>query len=96
MQQAAPDSVPLASLRRPARPAAGKKGATPGFGLKNAAALFFLFLLVVSDVFTNSVLAGFRGAVAGRCPTPFGAALQGVFLVLFYVVAIHLFDGGVL
>ena len=58
-------------------------------------ALFLAFLAVVSDVFTDSVLSGFgEKAVRGRTPTPWGVVLQGIFLVLFYVVALYLPEHG--
>lgn len=104
------DSVSIEALAAPLelpRPAAEK---SPGEGgrrpwppplprlltLKAVVALFVLFVLVVSDVFTNNVLSGFRGAVQGRAPTGVGAVIQGVFLVGFYAVALYLLDAGIL
>lgn len=59
-------------------------------------AAFLLFILVVSDVFTNSVVAGFGGAVRGRSPTAFGVVVQGIFFVIFLVLAVHALTTGVL
>lgn len=52
--------------------------------------LFVLFLVVVSDIFTDSVIAHIPGATAaGRGVTSKGSVMQGVFLVLFYSVALY-------
>lgn len=60
-------------------------------------ALFVIFLVVVSDVFVDSVVAGFgQNAVRGREPTAYGSVLQGIFLVLFYALALYLVDQKVL
>lgn len=59
-------------------------------------AIFVMFALVVSDVFTNNVVSGFRGAVLCRSPTSFGVVLQGIFLVFFYVLALHLIEGDII
>lgn len=65
-------------------------------GVKSLFIMFALFLFVVSDIFTNSVISGFSGAVKGRTATTFGTVLQGIFLVLFYIVANHLISIGVI
>lgn len=83
----AADSTPIDDAAPPGKNAAG--------GFRGFAALFLLFLLVVSDVFTNSVVANFSGAVSGRHPTPFGYAVQGVCLVLLYAAFLYLADRGV-
>jgi len=92
------DAVALESLQ--AREGAGKKnhGSLAGrfASLKALFAVFVLFVFVVSDVFTNHVVASFGGAVRGRNPTPYGVAVQGIFLVVFYVLALYLVEGGVL
>ena len=73
---------------------------TPRFNagnLKLLLALFVVFVLVVSEPFTNSVLAGFgEKAVRCRSPTSWGVVLQGIFLVVFYCLALYLIDRGVL
>ena len=95
---AAPASVPLA----PARPGAADAGAgcSPRLrvaNLKLIVALFLAFLVVVSDVFTNSVVAGFGDkAVRGRAPTSWGTVLQGIFLVIFYILAVYLTEHRIL
>ena len=65
--------------------------------LKLIIILFVAFIIVVSDVFTNSVIAGFgEKAVRGRTPTPWGVVLQGVFLVIFYILAVYLTENQIL
>ncbi len=85
------NTVPLDALRAPA-----KTDVTVHVGGgRSLFAVFALFLLVVSSVFVDNVLAGFRGAVELRAPTPYGSVVQGIFLVLLYVVALHLIDSGI-
>ena len=65
--------------------------------LKLLVALFISFLVVVSDVFTSAVIAGFgSNAVHGRTPTSWGVVLQGIFLVIFYILAICLTEHQIL
>ena len=65
-------------------------------GLKVLISIFLSFLLVVSNIFTNGVLSWFGGAVRCRNPTSYGTVLQGIFLVIFYIVATHLIETKVL
>jgi hypothetical protein len=59
--------------------------------------LFVIFIIVVSDVFTNSVISKFGdSAVVGRSPTAWGTVLQGIFLVIFYIIAIYLTEHNIL
>lgn len=59
--------------------------------------LFLAFLTVSSRAFTGSVIAGFGPkAVAGRELTAWGVVLQGIFLILAYLVSAYLTEGGVL
>jgi hypothetical protein len=91
------DSVPLDVFQ-------GEGGAPRSGGprlnvanIKLILALFLIFVVVVSDVFTNSIIAGFgEKAVRCRSPTPWGTVLQGIFLVLFYVIALYLIEHRVL
>ncbi len=66
------------------------------FGVNNVKLifiLFILFLVVVSDMMTTSVLQKFgESAVKLRSPTSFGVILQGIFLVIGYVIAIYLIN----
>lgn len=65
--------------------------------IKLIMALFLIFVVVVSDVFTNSVIAGFgEKAVQCRNPTSWGTVLQGIFLVLFYIIALYLTEHKIL
>ena len=69
----------------------------PPGGAKVIFGLFLLFLFVVSDVFVNSVVSGFgEKAVKCRSPTGWGTVLQGVFLVIGYVILLHLVESQVL
>ncbi len=90
------DSVPLEAF---------SKGSTPPrreprlqFGnIKLLIALFVIFIIVVSDVFTNSIIAGFGcNAVRGRALTSWGVTLQGIFLVIFFIIAIYLTEHKIL
>lgn len=84
------DSVPL-----DARPRGACAART--VGVKAALVLFLMFIVVVSDVFTDSVIAGFgEKAVQGRAPTSWGVVLQGVFLVVGYAIVMYLAEAGVL
>jgi hypothetical protein len=89
-----PDSVPLEALSS----AGGKT--PPRFSVANLKlilALFVIFVFVVSDFFTNTVIAGFgEKAVRGRGPTSWGVVLQGIFLVIGYILAIYLIEHKVL
>ena len=58
--------------------------------------IFVLFILIVSDVFTDNVISSFGGAVKCRSPTSYGIVVQGVFLVIFYVLAIHMIEGEII
>jgi hypothetical protein len=65
-------------------------------GLKIIVALFLLFVVVVSDAFTNTVISAFgQKAVRGRSPTAWGVVLQGIFLVIGYVLLLYLIDRGI-
>jgi hypothetical protein len=91
------DSVPLSEYVEDADESAPRKSKKigPG-GIKMVIALLLIFLLVVSDIFTNGVLSWFGGAVKCRSPTSFGVVLQGIFLVIFYMIATHLVETKVL
>ena len=85
------DSVPLEF------PSGSKKIASNSLNLKLILALFMIFVLVVSEVFTNSIIAGFgESAVRCRNPTSWGIVLQGIFLVIGYVLAVYLIEHDIL
>ncbi|MDE2097748.1 MAG: hypothetical protein KGL39_10905 [Patescibacteria group bacterium] len=92
------DGVPIDQIAASAPDAAKKGGVTRKqvAGLKTIVLLFLSFLLVVSDVFTNNVVSLFRGSVKARAPTSYGIVLQGIFLVLFFILAIHLSEVGII
>ena len=95
-QEPSTDAVSIddAAGAGPATPKKMKK-LGPG-GIKVVLALFLCFLLVVSSIFTNGVLSWFGGAVRCRNPTSFGTVLQGTFLVIFYIITIHLIENRVI
>lgn len=83
-----PDSVPLDWAPARAR--------LQMSNIKMLFSLFIIFLIVVSDVFTNSVLSAFGSkAVQGREPTTWGVVLQGIFLVIGYILMIYLTEQGI-
>lgn len=93
------DSVPLDDFQGgDDRETGGKEGPRLRVGnLKLILALFLIFVVVVSDVFTNSIIAGFgEKAVRGRSPTSWGVVLQGIFLVIFYILAVYLTEHHIL
>lgn len=95
------DSVSLDALQGDPspQPSGGGKNA-PRFSvgnLKLILALFIIFVIVVSEVFTNSIIAGFgEKAVRCRSPTSWGIVLQGIFLVIFYILAVYLIEHRIL
>ncbi len=90
MEAASDDSVPLDG-----GPAAAPRLRVANYKL--LLALFLMFITVSSDVFTNSVVAGFgASAVRGREPTSWGVVIQGIFLVLGYVLMVYLTENEVI
>lgn len=83
------DSVPLE-----VSPAPGKeRGRLRAGNIKVIIALFLLFLIVSSTVFTDNIVAGFGAkAVQGRSKTPFGHVVAGIFLVIGYILVLYLTD----
>jgi hypothetical protein len=57
-----------------------------GVQYKFLGALFLVFLFVTSDIFVLGALERISGAVEYKNPTPYGAVLQGVVLVLIMLV----------
>lgn len=90
------DSIPLDSLRESSSDS--KKNTSKAnimsklINFKTLISLFIIFALVVSDVFTNNIVSGFNGAVQFRTPTSFGVVVQGIFLVIFYVLALNMIE----
>ena len=59
--------------------------------------LFLLFIFIVSDVFTGTILSCFgHRAVKGRSPTAVGIIIQGIFLIIFYILFATLIKKGVI
>jgi phosphoglycerol transferase MdoB-like AlkP superfamily enzyme len=54
--------------------------------------LFLLFLLVTSDVFIANVVGKVGGTGTMWQPTVFGAIIQGIFLIIFYAVALYMME----
>jgi len=48
--------------------------------------LFIIFILITSDVFIDRILSKFSGAVSGTDATSYGTVIQGIMLVLFYMI----------
>lgn len=86
------DSVSLDDLGG----APSSSGAAGVLNLRVLIALFIVFIITVSDVFTDNVVAGFRGAVKGRTPTSYGVVVQGIFLVIFFILSVHFAESGVI
>jgi hypothetical protein len=94
------DSVPLDAFDDPGYDAGAGSGREPRLRVANfklLVAIFVMFMVVISDPFTNSVIAGFgEKAVRGRAPTSWGVVLQGIFLVIFYILAVYLTENNIL
>ena len=59
--------------------------------------LFLIFIFIVSDIFTNTILSCFgQRVVKGRHPTAFGVIIQGIFLIIFYILFATLIKKGVI
>ena len=61
-----------------------------GFKWKPYFMLFILFLMLTCDVFNDRCLSNFNGAVEGDDPTTWGTILQGIFLVIFFIIIDYL------
>lgn len=92
------DSVPLDTFSDVEdKHGGGKEPRLRVANVKLLVTLFIIFIVVVSDVFTNSIIAGFgEKAVRGRSTTAWGVVLQGIFLVIFYVLAVYLTEHNIL
>ena len=59
--------------------------------------IFLLFIFISSDIFTNTILSCFgKRMVRNRHPTACGVLVQGVILVLFYILFATLIKKGVI
>jgi hypothetical protein len=64
--------------------------------IKQYLILFIIFIFVVSDIFINNILSNIGNTVKCRTPTNLGVVVQGIFLVIFYIISVHLVDNGIL
>ena len=88
------DSVPLDTFSDVEdKHGGGKEPRLRVANVKLLVTLFIIFIVVVSDVFTNSFG---EKAVRGRSTTAWGVVLQGIFLVIFYVLAVYLTEHNIL
>ena len=94
----ATDQVPITQLlpneREPQKRPSPKK--TGWSSVKSLVLLFLLFIFISSDVFIDNVVGLFKDSTDGTNLTTYGTAVQGVFLVFFYAVALHVEELGVL
>lgn len=91
------DSIPLTHTEIKKECDDAEKPTLKVSNIKLLIALFFIFLIVVSDIFTNNVVSLFgEKAVVGRSPTAWGTTIQGIFLVLFYIIALYLTENNIL
>ncbi len=56
------------------------------FPWKKYLILLMIFLFITCNVFVDKCLSGFKGTVDGSDPTAYGTVIQGIFLVLVYIV----------
>ena len=65
--------------------------------IKLIAALFIIFIIISSDFFAMYVLSNFGpNAIIGSAPTACGVIIQGIFLILFYLLAIYLTENNII
>lgn len=64
--------------------------------LKSLIITYLLFIFVCSDMFCNSILSKFAGAVNEREPTNIGIMVMGTFLVIGIVLAQYLIKNDIL
>jgi hypothetical protein len=57
-----------------------------GINWKVALFIYILGIFVFSDIFIETFLTGFNGAVDGDCPTTKGTMIQLTFIVVGYVL----------
>ena len=79
------DSIPLEKIAVNS----GFLGCDPSVttNMKSLSILFILFLFVLSDIYTNSILCSIPGATSERNATNTGIMLQGISLVIFFILA---------
>lgn len=84
----APDAVPVDSYI--------KQHILPT-NLKSMIIMFIIFMVIVSEVFSNSVITIFGdSAISGGKIKTWGVVLQGIFLVIGYSLAVHCINNDML
>ena len=80
------DSDPLVSSNKPDDFAKLLVDGVSKIQYKQVIFLFIIFIILTSDVFINRVLSKISGAVEGKSASNYGTVLQGIFLVLGYIL----------
>lgn len=63
------------------------------FSWKLLVSLFIIFICITSKTFKRGVLESLGDSAVGK---PWGKIIQGVLLVLCYILALYLIDSGIL
>jgi hypothetical protein len=71
-------------------------GTVSFFNYKMIFFIFVFFMFLSSDVFQSTILSNFTGAIVGGELQTWGIVLQGIFLVLGYVILDILIRQGVI
>jgi hypothetical protein len=58
--------------------------------------LLIFFMIIQSDIFIDKVLRKVPGSVNNMTPTNKGTLIQGIFLVLFYMIMDMIVNSGVI
>lgn len=80
------DSVPLVSGKQPDEFSTVIADAVGGINIKVMISLFLIFMVITSDVFVTRVLANVNGATDYKHATNYGTFLQGMLLVLLFLI----------
>ena len=64
-------------------------------GVKVVIFLFFIFILISSDLFISNILRIFKGSTNGPYVSTYGTIIQGIFLVILFITGLYLFDAGI-
>ena len=70
----------------------------PSHGLMNFKAiigLFIIFIFVVNKIFVDNVISKIGGTVDGRNLSPLGVVVQGICMVILYMLLVYLIDVGI-
>ena len=59
--------------------------------------LLIIFIIIMSNTFIDNCLASFgESAVKGREVSSWGIILQGLFMIFFYIVALHMMESNIM